>query len=90
MASLQDYEGYIRERVEVDHVTHQQLSEELQRFVPSGTRGFSVRSIKRFCSEHGIHKTSRLTDTEVATAVANASAKVVSSYMHAFSANYYS
>ena len=36
-------------------MTHKQISEELQRRFPSA-RGFSKRSVRRYCAEHNIHK----------------------------------
>ena len=89
MSRLPDCEDYIRQRIEVDRVTYEQLAEELRRRLPSGRRGFSVRSLKRFCLDNGIHKTSRLTQAEVKTAVANAVEKVLVWCMHSFPASYF-
>ena len=36
-------------------MTHKQISAELQIRFP-GTRGFSERTVRRFCERHGIHK----------------------------------
>lgn len=88
MSRLPYYEDYIRQRIEVDHVTYEQLAEELRRHLPSGLRGFSVCSLKRFCLENRIHKTFRLTRAEVKTAVANAVEKVFVWCMHSFPASY--
>ena len=84
MSRLQDYEDYVRQRIELDHVTLDQLAEELRRHLPSGVRGFSVCLLRRFCLENGIHKTSRLTQAEVKTAVANAVEKVFACSVHCF------
>ena len=60
----------------VDRLTHRQLSEELQNRFP-GSRGCSIPSIKLFCSQRGIHKTSRLSNADVENVVADAIAKVL-------------
>ena len=44
----------IRELVETHGYTHANISEEF-RSVAGETRGFSERSVRRFCSRHGIH-----------------------------------
>ena len=74
-SELSQHEDYVRRRIEVDRVTHKQLSEELCASFP-GVRGFSVRSIECFCSERSIHKTSRLNDSQVHHLVKKAVAKV--------------
>lgn len=73
--ALDDHEDYIRRRVEIDHANHRQLSEDLKATFP-GEKGFSIRSIERFCHEKGIHKTSRLSDEAVEQVVSEAVAKV--------------
>ncbi len=37
-------------------LTHQQISETLQARFPQISRGLSERSVRRFCSQHSIHK----------------------------------
>ena len=74
--ALDEHEGYIRWRVEVEHASHHELCEELRATNP-GVRGYSIRSIERFCREKGIHKSSRLPETAVEQVVAEAVAKVV-------------
>ena len=61
MAALEEYEDFVREKVEIEKCTHKQLSDELQRAFPD-ERGFSVRTVKRFCSEKGIRKTCDIDD----------------------------
>ena len=73
--SLEGLEDFVRQRVEVDRVSQRQLSEELKTCFPE-SKGFSLRSIERFCAEKNIHKTSRLSNTEVEQAVSEAVAKV--------------
>ena len=73
--SLDDFEGYIRNKVEQDHLTHREISERLEAKFP-GVRGFSIRSVGRFCQEKRIHKTSRLSQAEVEQVVAEGVAKV--------------
>ena len=75
--ALDDHENYIRRRVEIDRVSHRQLSEDLKEFFSGESRGLSVRSIpQRFCQEKGIHRTSRLSDDAVKRVVTEAVAKV--------------
>ena len=75
MASLEELEDFIREKIETERWTHRRLSAYLQQ-VYCGGRGFSVRSLQRFCSAKGIHKTSRLSAQEIDTAVSDSIAKV--------------
>ena len=72
---LAEQESFIRRRIEIEHATYKQLSEELQMMMP-GVRGCSVCSLERFCSEKGICKTTRLSDKQVERVVAGAIAKV--------------
>ena len=72
MATLEGLPGiklFIRERVERQRKTHQEVSDELVLLHP-GVRGLSRMSLRRFCSEHGIHKTLRLDDHSLDRAVA--------------------
>ena len=56
-------------------MTHQQISEELQRR-NSGVRGLSVMSVRRFCSKHNIHRTTQISDDELDCAVLKAVSQV--------------
>ena len=71
MSALNSFEDFIRQKIERDHATHHQICEELTSTFP-GKLGFSVRSIQRFCKEKNIHKTSRLSASEVKSAVQEA------------------
>ena len=53
--ALQEIEDFVRQKVEVEKCTHKQLSSHLQQCYP-GEKGFSLRSIERFCGEKGIRK----------------------------------
>lgn len=55
--------------------THAQIAEELQARYP-GERGFSARSVRRFCSNHGITSSSGLSDRHLDKVVASGIAKV--------------
>ncbi len=79
MAALEGLEDYIREKIEKERWTHSQLSAHLLHIYP-GLRGTSIRSLERFCSAKGIHKTARLSTQQLDQAVADAVAKV-SCYM---------
>ena len=63
-STLDQFEDFIRQKVEKDHTTHAQISEELKTMFPE-KRGFSVRSVTRFCAYHNIHKTSRTSQDEM-------------------------
>ena len=75
MAALEEYEDYVREKVVIEKYSHKQLSDELQRAFPD-ERGFSVRSIKRFCSEKSIKKTCNIDDQELDEVVSSAVSQV--------------
>ena len=75
MAALEGLKDFIREKLEKERWTHAQLSTYLQQTYP-GQRGFSIRSLERFVSENGIHKTSRLSDEDLDGAVDGAIAMV--------------
>lgn len=64
MAALEGCEDYIREKVEQDRMTPVQLCAHMRELYP-GVRGFSVRSLERFCSSKGIRKTSRPSDHQL-------------------------
>ena len=73
LASL-DCEVYIRQQIQ-SRATHGRISIELQQLYP-GIRGISARSIRRFCSERGIHYSSRYTASQVENAVEQAVSQV--------------
>ena len=75
MANLEDMEEFIRDKIVNHRWTHPQLSEFLRSSNP-GVRGYSVRSIERFCSDKGIHKTSRPCSEDLDRAVTDAVAQV--------------
>ena len=56
-------------------MTHAQIAEHMKALHP-GVRGFSLRSMERFCSLNGIHKSSRPSDEELDDAVIDAVAQV--------------
>ena len=56
-------EDYIRNQVE-SGVSHNLIAAELQQLHP-GVRGLSLRSVRRYCSERGIHYSSRLSSSQV-------------------------
>ena len=72
---MEELEGFIRDKIEKEHWTHEKLSRHLQQTYP-GERGFSIRSIQRFCAMKDIHKTDRLTTGELDDIVAEASSMV--------------
>jgi len=64
MATLGDIPGIevvVRDRVEQQRKSHGEVSAELQPLYP-GVRGLSCMSVRRYCSQHGIHRTSRVDD----------------------------
>ena len=77
MAALEEgLEDYVREKVEKEGMTHTKLCLHLRELYP-GVRGFSVRSIERFCASRNIRKTSRPGTQELDEAVCGAIAQVI-------------
>jgi len=74
MKTLLGLEDFIREKVEKERWMHAKISAHMQQAYPRD-RGFCVRSLERFCSAEGIHKTARLSELELDEAVAGAIAK---------------
>ena len=66
MSALDQFEELVREKIEVQKYTHKQISNEFQMSFP-GEKGFSVRSIERFCSDKGIKKVSNISEQELET-----------------------
>ena len=75
MSALEALKDLIREKIEKDRWTHRQLSDHLVQAYP-GERGFSVRSLQRFCAENDIHKTERIDESALNQVVTDAIAKV--------------
>ena len=75
MSALEGFEDLIRDKIENERWTHKQISTFLMESCP-GQRGFSMRSIERFCGNKGIHKTSRIDDRSLDVAVSTATAMV--------------
>lgn len=71
MATLEEFEDFVREKVVIERCTHKQVSDELQQSFP-GEKGFSLRSVERFCSKKGISKTSDIDDQDLDEVVASA------------------
>ena len=65
----------IRHEVVVAKKTHAQISQELQDSFP-GQRGFSIRSIQRFCENHDIHSSSQLSELQIDMLVTSGLSKV--------------
>ena len=73
--ALDEFEDFVGEKVEVEHCTHKQISEKFSEAFP-GERGFSFRSVERFCSKKGIKKTSEINDEELDAVVSEAVSQV--------------
>ena len=58
MEEISGIEAVVRNRIEQQQKYHGEVSAELQQSYP-GVHGLSVR---RYCTEHGIHKTARVDD----------------------------
>lgn len=63
--------------------SYTQVAEELQAEY-AGKRGFSARSVRRFCANHGISPTSLLSDHQLDKVVATGVSKVCESPKHSF------
>lgn len=77
MAALEEFEDFVRQKVIIEKCTHKQVSDQLQQSFP-GEKGFSVRSIERFCSEKGIKKLPDIDDQELDEVVSSAVLQVES------------
>ena len=64
-------EQLVRDKIENERWTCIQLRDFLKMTYP-GRRGFSLRSIQRFCQAKSIYRTSRLSSTDLDIAVSNA------------------
>ena len=53
--SLDDFEGYIHDQVEQDHLTHREISERLEAKFP-GVHGFSIRTVEDSVKRRGYTK----------------------------------
>ena len=76
MAKMEQFEQFIREKIVDERWSHGQLKEYFTGQFP-GEKGFSIRSIERFCRSKHIHKTSRAGTEIVDEAVSEAVAKVI-------------
>lgn len=76
MATLDEFEEYVKRRIEDDKICHATLSIELKSIFPAGQSGLSVRSIQRFCKAKDIRKTSRLPQESVEAVVLEAILRV--------------
>lgn len=81
MAKLELLKEYVRNKIEKERYTHSELSQQLQQTYP-GERGFSVRSLERFCSREGISKTSQIGDEKLDEVVTEAVVKVCFMYSY--------
>ena len=63
-----DLKTFITKKIVEESLTHEQLSTLLQEMFPNA-RGFSIRSLQRYCSKEEIHKTSRLNNADLNEAV---------------------
>ena len=80
MAATLDFaDAFIRDRVS-NNCTHHAIATELQQRYPSQARGLSARSVRRYCNNNGIHRSSRLTSGEVDDVVERAVSLVGPSY----------
>ncbi|XP_065892133.1 uncharacterized protein [Dysidea avara] len=64
-------ESFIKEKVEIERFTYSELSQQLQTAYP-GEKGFSARSLQRYCRAKGISKTSKIDDNMLDDVVAEA------------------
>ena len=62
LSTLSEADSIIKKMVIEEKCTLSKVSRELRRFFPYILRGLSVRSIRRYCADNGIHKTQRVKD----------------------------
>ena len=75
MARLEEFDNYIREKIEEEQWTHAERSNFLHTRY-SGQRGFSIHTIELFCSKKSIHKISKLNDVDMDECTSESIAKV--------------
>ncbi len=75
LEQLPNIESTIRHYVVDDGLSYESVSDELKRQYGS-IRGLSIRSIRRYCREHEIRQTSRLTQEQLDMVVASNVSKV--------------
>ena len=78
MATLEEIPGIeavVRDSIEQQRKSHGEVSAELQQLYP-GVRGLSCMSVRRYCTQHGIHKTARVDDATLDQIVTSNVAKV--------------
>lgn len=78
MATISNIPGIkdtLYEKIVTRRMTYCQISQELQQLYPN-IKGISARSIRRYCSDNGLHRTSRLTDHELDRVVTTSTSKV--------------
>ena len=73
-STLTGLEDFVRES-RLKGKTYDDISVSLRTLYPR-QRGFSARTIRRFCKESGIHRTSRLPSTDLNRVVATAVSQV--------------
>ena len=76
MAALEEFEDIMDMKAVIEGklsqgLTYADISRQLQDQYPN-VKGFSIRSIERFCASHGLHKTSRLSRHELQKVVTTA------------------
>lgn len=80
-------EDFIASRVK-DGCTHQNIAIELQQLYPN-TPGLSARSVRRFCCNNNVHRSSRLSADEVDEVVECAVSQVSSRQVVIFLQGYW-
>lgn len=84
MAALDSISGIrdlMVQKIIAEKQSYEYVSKELQELYPN-VRGLSSRSVRRFCSRHGIHATSHLTDSQLDRVVASNASKVSTTVLH--------
>lgn len=75
LEKLPGIESIVRHYIVVEKRSYESVSEELKRQYGS-IRGLSMRSIRRYCREHDIQQTSRLSQDQLDIVVASNVSKV--------------
>ena len=81
LCTFPNVEHFIREKIVNERKTLRDVSRELTAMNP-GMRGISARSIRRFCHQHNIHATSRLSRFQLDRVVATSIKKVHNMLCH--------
>jgi len=76
ISALEELEGFVRHRIEVQKFTHKKLQRELHERFP-GEKGFSISSIEKFCAQKDIKRTTDIDEQHLDEVISQAVSQVI-------------